>query len=58
LNILACLQAVDAKAFGVVNHSLANPAFDWLMPKLARNRLFVPCMLRADVLLLWKGGSQ
>jgi hypothetical protein len=55
---MAWLQAVDAKAFGVVNHSLANPVFDWLVPKLAGDRLFIPCMLRAGVLLLWKGGPK
>jgi len=58
LNIIAWPQAVDATLFRFVNHSLANPVFDWLMPKLAGNRLFVPCLLMAGALLLWKGGRR
>jgi len=55
---MALLQAVDGKVFGVVNHSLANPVFDWLMPKQAGNQLFMRCMLRAGVLVLSNGGPQ
>lgn len=52
------LQAIDTGVFRFVNQSLANPVFDWLMPKLAGNALFVPVLLAAAVGLLWKGGRR
>jgi 4-amino-4-deoxy-L-arabinose transferase-like glycosyltransferase/membrane-associated phospholipid phosphatase len=58
LNIIAWLQAVDTALFRFVNQSLANPVFDWLMPKLAGQRLFIPVLLVIAFLLLWKGGRR
>ena len=55
---MAWLQALDTALFRFVNHSLTNPVFDWLMPKLAGHALFVPVLLAAAALLIWKGGRK
>ena len=52
------LQALDTALFRFVNQSLTNPVFDWLMPKLAGHALFVPALVVAAALLLWKGGRR
>ncbi len=45
------LFAIDTALFRFVNQSLANPAFDWLMPVLAGGRWFV--LLLVPVVLAW-----
>ncbi len=55
---MAWPQAIDTALFRFVNQSLANPAFDWLMPKLAGHALFLPAVIVAGALLLWKGGRR
>jgi 4-amino-4-deoxy-L-arabinose transferase-like glycosyltransferase/membrane-associated phospholipid phosphatase len=55
---MAWLQAIDTALFHFVNRSLVNPVFDWLMPELAGQRLFVPALLAIGILLLWKGGRR
>ena len=55
---MAWLQAMDTGVFRWVNQSLANPVFDWLMPKLAGHPLFLPGSLAAALLLVWKGGRR
>jgi membrane-associated phospholipid phosphatase len=52
------LQAIDTTLFRFFNQSLANPAFDWLMPKLASHPLFIPLLIVAGLGLLWKGGRR
>ncbi len=36
------LQALDTNLFLLVNRTLANPFFDWLMPILSGNAFFIP----------------
>jgi membrane-associated phospholipid phosphatase/4-amino-4-deoxy-L-arabinose transferase-like glycosyltransferase len=48
------LQSADAALFRFLNQSLSNPLFDWLMPVLSGNKLFVPTVLVAAVVLIWK----
>ncbi len=50
----AWLQSADAALFRFVNQSLSNPFFDWLMPVLSGNKLFVPMVIVASLLLIWK----
>ncbi len=56
--MMACLQSIDTALFRLVNQSLANPVFDWLMPKLARPALFLPVLLAVCAFFLWKGGRR
>src|SRR2546423_10583902 len=58
LNMMDSLQALDTELFRFVNQSLANPVFDWLMPRVAGHPLFLPASLIAGLLLLWKGGRR
>ena len=58
MNILTWLRGIDTASFRLINQSLANPVFDWLMPKLAGQRLFVPAVLAGALLLVWKGGRR
>ena len=48
------LQSADAALFRFLNQSLSNPLFDWLMPILSGNKLFVPMVLLAAATLIWK----
>ena len=52
------LPALDLTLFRFVNQTLANPAFDWLMPLLSGHRLFVPALLLLAALLIWRGGLR
>ncbi len=55
---MSWLQAIDTTLFRFINQSLANPLFDWLMPRLAGHALFVPALLVLALLLIWKGGRR
>ncbi len=50
----AWLQSLDAALFRFINQSLSNPFFDWLMPVLSGNKLFVPAVIVASAWLIWK----
>ena len=50
----AWLQSLDAALFRFINQSLSNPFFDWLMPIVSGNKLFVPAVIGAAALLIWK----
>jgi len=52
--LTAWLQSLDTALFRFINQSLSNPFFDWLMPVLSGNKLFVPAVLVAAVWLIWK----
>jgi len=52
------LEATDTALFHFINQSLANPVFDWLMPRLAGHSLFIPLLLVAALLLIWRGGRR
>jgi len=47
-------STLDLELFRAVNHGLANPVFDILMPFLSGNSIFIPAAIFAGVLLLWK----
>ncbi len=49
------LQALDAGLFRFINLKLSNPVFDVVMPFLSGNVLFIPVVLLAIALLIWKG---
>ena len=53
------LQTLDTSLFYFVNRTLSNPFFDWLMPILSEQRLFLSarCFCSASG-LLWKGGVR
>jgi membrane-associated phospholipid phosphatase len=52
--LTAWLQSLDAALFRFINQSLSNPFFDWLMPIVSGNKLFVPAVIVASALLIWK----
>ena len=52
------LETLDVGLFRFVNQSLSNPVFDWLMPFLSGNALFVPALTLALLWLVWKGGAR
>jgi membrane-associated phospholipid phosphatase len=52
------LLSLEESLFWFIHRSLANPAFDWLMPQLASNALFLPCVLIGSMLLIWHGGPR
>jgi 4-amino-4-deoxy-L-arabinose transferase-like glycosyltransferase/membrane-associated phospholipid phosphatase len=51
---MAWLSSLDVALFRFINQTLSNPWFDWLMPVLSGNRLFVPVLLLASAGLIWK----
>jgi len=52
------LQTLDMSLFRFLNQTLSNAAFDFLMPVASGNPLFVPALLIAAALLLWRGGAR
>jgi 4-amino-4-deoxy-L-arabinose transferase-like glycosyltransferase/membrane-associated phospholipid phosphatase len=48
------LQSIDTALFNLVNQTMSNPVFDWLMPILSGNRLFAPFALAAAVFVIWR----
>lgn len=52
------LQSLDISLFRLINGSLQNTFFDWLMPFVSGNALFVPLVTAIIVMLLWKGGVR
>ncbi|MBI5799711.1 MAG: phosphatase PAP2 family protein, partial [Verrucomicrobia bacterium] len=48
------LQSLDAALFRCINQSLSNPFFDWLMPVVSGNKLFVPMVIVASLALIWR----
>ena len=56
--MIAWLAALDISLFRFINQSLANPVFDWLMPRLAGHALFIPAVLGAAIVFLRKAGRR
>ncbi len=55
------LYSIDVSIFFFINHTLANPVFDWLMPFLTDLNKQKPMYAVVGSLLLWlvwKGGSN
>ena len=55
---MTVLQSIDAALFRVINGTLQNAFFDWLMPILAGGWWFLVCILTAGTLVIWKGGRR
>jgi membrane-associated phospholipid phosphatase len=51
---MASLQALDTTLFHGINHGLANPVFDAVIPYASGNALFYPFLLAAAVFVIWK----
>jgi 4-amino-4-deoxy-L-arabinose transferase-like glycosyltransferase/membrane-associated phospholipid phosphatase len=51
-------QNLDLSLFRFINGTLSHPVLDALMPWLSGNRIFVPAVVIAAVMLLWKGGRR
>jgi membrane-associated phospholipid phosphatase len=51
---MSWLQSLDVTLFRFINQTLSNPVFDWLMPFLSGNRLFMPALALAGAWLVWK----
>lgn len=52
------LQHVDESLFRLINHGLANPVFDRIMPLLSGNALFFPALVLLAAWLIWRGRSR
>ncbi len=52
------LQTLDTSLFYLVNRTLSNPFFDWLMPLLSNNVFFFPVLIVLGLGLLWKGSVR
>lgn len=55
------LYSIDTAIFFFINHTLANPVFDWLMPFLTdlnKQKLIIAGIFVFVALVFWKGGFQ
>ncbi len=52
------LQGLDTALFRLINQSMANPLFDWILPPFNGGALFKQIGLIAAVLLAWRGGGR
>ncbi|MBI5772900.1 MAG: phosphatase PAP2 family protein, partial [Verrucomicrobia bacterium] len=48
------LATLDTALFRFVNHTLANPVFDWLMPHLSGGSWFILALFPLAALVVWK----
>lgn len=51
---MAWLQSIDTALFRFVNHTLANPVCDWLMPLLSGGNWFVLALFPFAAFVVWK----
>jgi 4-amino-4-deoxy-L-arabinose transferase-like glycosyltransferase/membrane-associated phospholipid phosphatase len=49
------LQTLDTDLFRFINQGLSHPLLDRVMPFLSGNAFFVPVLILAGLLLIWKG---
>jgi membrane-associated phospholipid phosphatase len=56
--MISVLQQLDTALFRFINQTCANDFFDWLMPKLAAPKWFIPAVIVALALLICKGGRR
>ncbi len=52
------LQTLDVGLFRFINLRLINPVFDAVMPLLSGNAFFVPVVIVAAILLVWRGRAR
>jgi membrane-associated phospholipid phosphatase len=52
------LHSLDVAGFRFFNSTLSNPLFDWAMPFLSWNKLFIPAVILLAIGLVWKGGPK
>ncbi len=53
------LYSIDVTVFFFINHTIANPVFDWLLPFITdfnKNKLILSIILVFTLYILWKGG--
>src|ERR1043166_588529 len=55
---MSWLQSLDLSILRFVRETLHNSFFDWLMPVLSGNNLFLPAGVIAAIWLAWRGGSR
>lgn len=51
---MSFLKSIDTGLFNFLNQSISNPVFDWLMPFLSGNKLFVPFVIFMAAFVIWK----
>jgi 4-amino-4-deoxy-L-arabinose transferase-like glycosyltransferase/membrane-associated phospholipid phosphatase len=51
-------QAIDDALLRLINQTWSNPFFDRLMPFASGNRYFIPALVFALLVLLWKGKTR
>jgi len=56
--MLEHLVALDRHLFHFINHDLANPFFDWLMPMLRNARFWIPLYVAVIVFCIWRYRKQ
>src|SRR5471030_2411972 len=52
------LLQLDRHLFYFINHDLANPFFDWIMPYLRNPKFWIPLYLFIIVFCAWKFKKQ
>ena len=52
------LQSIDNSLFYFINHRLKNSFFDWVMPFLSGNAIFIPILILLGAWLLCRGGTR
>jgi undecaprenyl-diphosphatase len=58
--VIEFLYSIDVAVFFFINHTISNPAFDWLMPfitDLNKNKLILIIIGVYILYALWKGGK-
>lgn len=56
--MLEHLLQFDRHLFYLINHDMANPFFDWLMPLLRNPRFWIPLYIFIIVFCIWKYKKQ
>jgi len=56
--MVSALQRWDESLFYAINHGLASPWLDAVMPWFSANPIFLPALAALGVWLFWKGGAR
>jgi undecaprenyl-diphosphatase len=56
--MLETILNIDLWLFHLLNKGIANPIFDFVMPIVTNQKIFLPVYLIGLVLLIWKGGKR
>jgi membrane-associated phospholipid phosphatase len=55
---MAWIQSLDVALFRFINETLSNPLLDRVMPFFSGNSLFVPLLIVAAAILVWREGAR